>query len=437
MGPAARAAPLAAAAADIVRDLVATALDTGGTVTWEAEIAAGVRDGLPVIGFGDVGPSLYDGTAGIGLALAAASTALDVPAPDGPAAGSVAQTARGAVRHALSASTALLERDQLGLFDGAAGIAVSAVSVGALIGDPDVADEGSRLAAAVAERLGRTVAGGASAREHDVIAGTSGVVLALIGLAATLGDPSLLAPVHTAALAIAAAAEAQAWGSAWRSGAAGDDGPPLLGMGHGAAGITLALAEAAAITGDGRLRAACREGLEYERGWYDAERVGWPDLRGAAASGEPAGWMTAWCHGALGIGIGRVRIARVAGDEFAMAEAAAALQAARNLVVGAGTLVREGRPTDCTACHGLAGALELALVAGRGMGVPDHLRAAQRIAALMVEARTMAGRWPCGLPGAGQVPGLMTGTAGVAVALLRAAGLIALPSPLLPGPSGW
>jgi len=56
----------------------------------------------------------------------------------------------------------------------------------------------------------------------------------------------------------------------------------------------------------------------------------------------------------------------------------------------------------------------------------------------MLEQRdaTDAG-WPCGLPGAGEVPALMIGTAGIALTLLRAAEAVDVPTPLLPGPSGW
>ena len=148
--------------------------------------------------------------------------------------------------------------------------------------------------------------------------------------------------------------------------------------------------------------------------------------------------MAAWCHGALGIGLSRLRLAQLTNDVLMVAEASAALQAARDLVVSHGTAIHAGQTSDCTACHGLAGVVELLLVAARALDVPDHARAARRVARLMLEQRDAAGgAWPCGLPGAGEVPGAIIGTAGIALTLLRAAGASQVSTPLLPGsPSG-
>jgi lantibiotic modifying enzyme len=201
--------------------------------------------------------------------------------------------------------------------------------------------------------------------------------------------------------------------------------------------VALALAEIGASTGDAALTRAAAGGLDYERGWFDPHRPGWPDLRDAGPGAEPSGWMSAWCHGAIGIGLCRLRVAGLTGDRLALAEASAALQAARDLAVGAGTALRDGHPSDVTACHGLASVAELMLVAATALGVADHARAGGRVAALMIEQREAAGSWPCGLPGAGEIPGLLTGTAGIVLTLLRAAGATALPTPLLPGPAGW
>jgi lantibiotic biosynthesis protein len=274
-----------------------------------------------------------------------------------------------------------------------------------------------------AAALAREVARGAPGQELDLIGGAAGTALALLELADLLDERNLVVGATSCADALVAAAEPQVWGSAW----SGADGPPLLGLGHGAAGIAIALAEVAARTGRETYDAVARRGLEYERGWYDPAEVGWPDLRG-----DGDGSLQAWCHGALGIGLSRLRMLPM--DPLASAEASAALQAARDVVIRAGTALQGGAVTDCTACHGLAGAVELLLAAAEVLQVEDHAEAARRVAALMLEQRRTAGGWPCGLPGAGVVPGLMTGTAGIALTLLRAAGQVRLDSPLLPGP---
>ena len=51
------------------------------------------------------------------------------------------------------------------------------------------------------------------------------------------------------------------------------------------------------------------ECIAFENSSYDAERNNWPDLRGA---GGPS-WPCQWCHGAPGIGLARIAIARQRG----------------------------------------------------------------------------------------------------------------------------
>jgi lantibiotic biosynthesis protein len=417
--------PLAGAA-------VAAALDTGsaiaaaaerapGGVTWVAERLAGLKDGRAAIDTGDVGESLYDGAAGIAIGLAACAGAAT-----GARAAALAAAARGGAGRALAGVPRLLDTGRLGLFDGATGVALAAATVGRALGDEALLAN----AAALAETLGRRT----SQPELDVVSGVAGTLLGLQGVTVLLGRPAPTRRLASGARELAAAAEPQVWGAAWPVG----DDPPLLGLAHGAAGIALALGEVAALGFEPAAARACADAVAYERGHFDAERVAWPDLRDAGPGGAPTGWMAAWCHGALGIGLSRLRLATLAGDPELVGEATAALQAARDLVVAEGTALRAGRTSDCSPCHGLAGAVELLLVAARALDVPDHRRAASRVVALMLEQREAAGgAWPCGLPGAGEVPALMTGGAGIALTLLRAAGATPLATPLLPGPSGW
>ena len=90
------------------------------------------------------------------------------------------------------------------------------------------------------------------------------------------------------------------------------DRRPLAGFAHGAAGIAWALLELAAVTGEERFRVAARQAIDYERSLYSPEAENWPDLRQLEISGadtEPDSdrFMTAWCHGAVGIGLARLR----------------------------------------------------------------------------------------------------------------------------------
>jgi lantibiotic modifying enzyme len=403
--------------------IAAAAEPTSEGCTWQAEILVGVDGDDPLIGHGDVGPTLYDGTAGIALALAAAA----VTVPDPAVGDRLARTARGAVATALAGGWVQLEDDRLGLFDGATGIALAAATTGRLLGEAGLADDGRRLAGAVALRTGGIA-------ELDLLGGLAGTALGLLAVAGVTGGPPPLEVCSAAARRLVDRAEPQVWGTAWPPAADETVAPPLLGLAHGTAGIALALAEIAALTGDPPARATALAACEHERAWYDADRVAWPDLREHDPSAEPAGWMSAWCHGAIGIGLCRLRMTALSDDPLLPLEASAALQSARDRVVSAGTALRDGTPQDCSPCHGLSGTVELLLAAHRAFGLPDHLLAAGRVATLLLEQRAHHGSWPCGLPGAGEIPTLMTGTSGIVLSLLAATGASPIPTPLLPGP---
>jgi type 2 lantibiotic biosynthesis protein LanM len=80
----------------------------------------------------------------------------------------------------------------------------------------------------------------------------------------------------------------------------------LNGMSHGAAGFAYALDSLAVATGREDFAAAASECIAFEDSSFDAGRKNWPDLRG---EGEPS-WPCQWCHGAPGIGLARVAMAR-------------------------------------------------------------------------------------------------------------------------------
>jgi lantibiotic modifying enzyme len=71
-------------------------------------------------------------------------------------------------------------------------------------------------------------------------------------------------------------------------------------------------------------------------------------------------------------------------------------------------------------CHGCAGNADLLIEAARVMNEPGHSARAEAVAQAGIEqfeARRLP--WPCGIPGAGETPGLMLGTAGIGYFYLR------------------
>jgi lantibiotic modifying enzyme len=199
----------------------------------------------------------------------------------------------------------------------------------------------------------------------------------------------------------------------------------LCGYSHGAGGVARALEELALATGDERYLNVADAAVRYERAWFSPMH-GWPDLRGAA-DGSPLSYPAFWCHGAVGIGLARLASFARRADLLDLAEASAAIGFARNSVMA--VVSGSDGPLDSSLCHGVAGAVELFLVAWEVTGAPEHLAAARRTGGLMMAHAQAAGGYGSGLIDRSETPGLFHGLAGVAAALLRLHDPAALPSP--------
>ena len=408
--------PYLSAATAIGADLAQRAQANAAGPSWVGDAVFGETEADARIVRGEVGADLYGGTAGVGWFLAhlAAATA------DQGLAELARDTLRGAVSYAGQVPATL----GAGLYSGQAGVALALLEGGEALADAGL----QRLGAELAQRLARTVLDDGPPGAHDLIEGSAGLLIALLRAQRSSADADLEPACHHLALALQAEVQALRWT---------DVAPPsLCGLGHGASGLAWALAEAAWALDAPPFRLAAGQAMDYERGWYSAERRAWADLRGAGpeAADIAPGWTCAWCHGALGIGAMRARLWEVEADVGALGEATAALQAARALVVQAALSARDGDIPDVTLCHGLGGAVELILLAYEITGDADHLRAARRIGDLCLQVFQHAGgHWSNGARGADYVPGLFLGQAGVGALMLRLHDPGLLGSPALAG----
>jgi lantibiotic modifying enzyme len=411
-----RSTPYLDAAIAIAGELVREALPQADGVTWDTDDLIGDTANHALIRR-RCGADLYGGTPGIGWFLGHL-------APYDPS-GSVATTAVDAMRFALAGGDAA----HPSLFSGTLGAALSAVDVATRLGHEDLRHAALAMARRTASRIERSLG-----NESDLIAGTAGVVVGLLALHRREPDPLFLSACKKACARLLETSTTEWWGRSWPE---LDGAPALCGLGHGMSGIAWALAEASWATGDARYLDAAGEAFRYERSWFSPERCAWPDLRepdaAAMRDGTWPGWMTAWCHGALGIGAVRLRHYEVMRDTASLAEASAAIHAGRMQAMRAGADLRSGQPTDATLCHGLAGAAELFLLAHEVLQAPDHLRAARRVGDLCLSIHEQTGRWTLGLRGSQWVPGLFVGLAGIGVMLLRLHDPASIGSPMLPG----
>jgi lantibiotic modifying enzyme len=269
------------------------------------------------------------------------------------------------------------------------------------------------------------------ARAVDVIVGSAGAIPVLLGLARRLERPALaeLAARHGAFLLDAAHRGPQGW--SWHT----LDMPvraELTGYSHGAAGIGLALLELAAATGEARFGEGAEEAFRYEAHQFSPQHGNWPDHRifgdPAAAAALPPSYSMAWCHGAPGIGLSRLRAWRLTGDAARLAEARAALATTvQALEAGLAEL-----GYGFSLCHGAAGNAELPLLAAEMLDEPALALTAERVGWAGIEWYAVPGLpWPCGVPAGGETPALMLGLAGIGHFYLRLYDPARFPSVLL------
>jgi lantibiotic modifying enzyme len=134
-------------------------------------------------------------------------------------------------------------------------------------------------------------------------------------------------------------------------------------------------------------------------------------------------YMTAWCHGAPGIGLARLRSLPRLDDTDIRLEIHAALK----------TTLAHGFGGNHSLCHGDLGNLELLLQASEILDDPQWGYQVQRLAAIILESIGQHS-WLCGIPLRVESPGLMTGLAGIGYGLLRLAEPTRVPSVLVLDP---
>ncbi|MGH2506081.1 MAG: lanthionine synthetase LanC family protein, partial [Ktedonobacteraceae bacterium] len=205
---------------------------------------------------------------------------------------------------------------------------------------------------------------------------------------------------------------------------------PLTGFSHGAAGIAFSLLTLSALTGEARFRQAAQSAMHYERNTFDPEQQNWPDFRDPGpteAASEKAEkqpfFMTAWCHGASGIGLARLASLQYLDKPEIHAEIQMALT----------TTLKRGFGFNHSLCHGDLGNLETMLLATQVLRDTRYNEQLTHLTAMLLGSISRQG-WLTGIPLGVETPGLMTGLAGIGYQLLRLAEPAKIPTVLLLAP---
>jgi len=181
----------------------------------------------------------------------------------------------------------------IGGMSGAGSIIYGLTKIASLLQEFALLDEASILAAHIEDKDLE------DDKMYDIIAGSAGLILALLALGEIRQEKRIMdLAIRAGEHLCAKAQELGVGGVGWK----GHDGLFLLGFSHGVAGISFALIKLAAAAEKPEFSAVAQRALVYERTLFCPTRKNWPRL---VSQGEPS-FSAHWCHGAVGIGLGRL-----------------------------------------------------------------------------------------------------------------------------------
>ena len=375
-----------------------------------------MNEGRMANAYGALGPDLYAGTSGVALFLG------ELYHCTGDR--QIYQTALGAIQQALSQLDNVPPADRLGFHVGWMGIVLAAARLSDLLDQPGLAEKARRL-------LHDTSRASTELGGFDILAGRAGAIAVCLVLHDVWQDADPLTLAIRLGDELIERAIPSVAGISWKTPAVRHM-HNLTGFSHGSAGAGYALFELFSITGEERYRQAALQAFDYERYWFDSRAANWPDFREPALSvrsGKYAfSFANAWCHGAPGIALSRMRAYELSRDPLCREEAVIALQTTRAALEA----YQKTGLGNFSLCHGLAGNAEVLLYGTQVLPADtmDWSTAAYQAGIVGNQTYGMPGHeWPCGSPG-GESPGLMIGLAGIGYFYLHLSG-VRVPSVLM------
>lgn len=267
---------------------------------------------------------------------------------------------------------------------------------------------------------------------YDVINGLAGTLLGLLHVHAVSKDERLLLPIDICTDKLLRAMHAGANGICWDR--IDLNIHSLCGYSHGVGGVAHAFHELGYYFNNPAFFEIARQAMIYEDQFLVKEVQNWRDLRGpiesvfaesieqAYAAGDRnffliPKFMNAWCHGAAGIGLQRLRssiLSPIVDD----------VEVNRDIEVCISTTIRttihqSNHDESGCLCHGKAGNAEVLIQAARMNGDERSLEAAYRIAEDLLAQQLRHGRYISGNPMGVEDMSLFMGTAGVGYFFLR------------------
>jgi lantibiotic modifying enzyme len=191
----------------------------------------------------------------------------------------------------------------------------------------------------------------------------------------------------------------------------------LTGFAHGMSGIAAALLEFYHITQNEDSLNLALSAMNYENSCFNTDVNNWPDFRQFDTSRKQKNNCSmAWCHGAPGIGLQRLRAWEITGDEKWLNDAT---KAAYSTLKSSMEFFQTQRG-NFSLNHGIFGNNELLLEYDIKTNSNLFKQYVYQMAKNAIENIEMKGRtWPCGLHNSDESTGFMLGIAGVAYHFMR------------------
>jgi type 2 lantibiotic biosynthesis protein LanM len=394
---------------------IATALeltaipDPDGSVNW---ISLGYVHEAERFRLQVLGDNLYDGRCGVALFLAALSHVTDDAHFHDLALRTLQPLRRQIQTIDLDFRQRVARLAGIGGASGLGSMVYAFVKVGQFLKDKTLLQDAEALAEWITPELI------AADKKLDLVSGAAGAILGLLSLYQVTQNTTVLQKAiacgqHLLVHQISYEGAAKAWQTLSEK--------PLTGFSHGAAGISYALIRLYAVTQDIAYYEAAMQGIEYERSVFSKSHGNWPDFRNLDPTQKP-GFPVVWCHGAAGIGLGRLGCLGLADLPGIEDEIEIALQTTQNY----------GLEASDHWCCGNLGRIEILLVGAQRCTRSEwHQIALKNTTSVVARAKqTGAYQMFINLPSSAFHPSLFRGTAGIGYTLLRLAS-DGLPSILL------
>lgn len=377
---------------DIACELMKSSIWHDDSCTWQGysmEAVNGRYEGI----MRTFGPDIYSGTSGIALFLTALYSERKDPI--------LLKTIEGCISQMRSIMDSSPNH---GFYSGKPGIAAALIKIGKELDKKEFIEEGISLLESIS-------ATSLQSYEIDVISGAAGTIPVLLDVYKAYNKVELLDKAIGLGELLCNAAEKQ--NNVW-SWATVPSQKNLTGFSHGSSGVALALLQLYQVTDNPLFLEGATGGFNYERQSFDTSQLNWPDFRDGVSTPSANVCGLAWCHGAPGIALSRLKANHIKPDTAFEQEMHIALNTTRDNIYR--NLIDNLNNTNYSLCHGIAGNAEILLDCG---GTEYHQLAETVGTAGIYKYKENRLPWPTGVNTGQYTPGLMMGIAGTGYFYLR------------------